>query len=64
MKVDLSGEEALKIANNIKKEHFKQTIEQRQENHLPDIWQIAPAFLLVILTVGAIVLLIIQGIPK
>ena len=64
MKVDLSGDEALKLANNIKREVFNQTIEKKQVNHLPSFWQLLPFYLLVILSIGAVVVLVIEGLPK
>lgn len=62
----LTGEEVLKIANGVKKEHFKQTIEKRQGVDLskPSVWNWIIAFLFVCLSVGTIVVFILQGIPK
>jgi hypothetical protein len=60
-KVDLSGQEALKIANQINKEYFMQTIEKRQVRYWPNFWRLLPFYLLVCFVLGTIVILVIGG---
>lgn len=61
MKVDLSGDEALKIANAVKYETFKQEMVKKQVNHIPSFWQLLPFYLLLCLVIGTILVLIYEG---
>ena len=59
--MNLSHDEANKIRQAINKEYFKQTIERKQVNHLPNIWQWIISILITIISIGTIVILIIGG---